>query len=1380
MENPYEENTDYQSEVDSTGLSDQVNIDVTAEIPDISLTPQDETLLAENSAAPSTEKSSTVNLNTREGRRQMWAERKAFRQFEEGSSERLSAQNAWAMKYHGTTWEEYQALQDQRRKPTLVEAFQRNSAFFNRDTQQVMMSPVVGTGDFIADTGSHITKKFGFKIPKISKFENQGAQALREISSIVVPFYFLKGKAMGGATAIHKSGVAAPWLVRLGNNPVFKRFATLGMDLGVGATVDGTVETNEVNDTLATSWKRGRWWGHNLIPESWTSDGLGPDQKARANVLEGVRLGFYTSVAEGFVRLFKAGRSTDKVTKFLSEKAGVQKNLDELTQDSIRNTKFSDDPVEQALAVQEKIHERELKELGKFHLEQGKKLTKPTVGVHKFQNELEAGLVAKNGGIQNLYADQARIAGNKGTFNGRLSTVLTNAERLKGSLSDVVLNRTILKNLKNDLLKGGKYSVEGSWGKLSMKEMDREAEILAELIASPTLNRGDLVKVLDQFKDLKNGVKIVNPVAYKALNKASKKYLDMWSDITNHKNRALFLTSEAGGISDLSEGARLSKGSDAVERANEQILERLELFDIESSIADFEWGSRGTVFNELKALNHGENSTEILKRINKLNDTYTQKLTDIIPKAKRFRKTLELIQNEAPEFAETMRLAYELADGKVQTIKALNKQIQNQFGTYSKMFYDSNPEIPSMFNKALMTNVFNSMLSAVGTPVRALYGNFGGFISEPVSVLYGAMRTGDATQMRRAAHMYFGVTDTMQSGFGYMSKLFKKAAETPDELGTMFRADYALEKAKGRELAAEFARAASRNGEDGPQAMLNIVEELDAMGRDPIMRWGPNAMTGLDGFTEATQKIAHDKGRAFDVLMQKYPDGNWGKKEFQNLWKEIHKNGWTDDGLISDSAVEWSRREIALNLDTPLTKRLNPLIKRFPALRSLFWFPTTQMNALDMFGKYGNTSRVKIGTDFAGDYAELLGPFGNLKYDDFAPEDVQRILAKRGMDMSGDPRAKFLHLANKVRGRVAMGNMAVFGAGLLVTQDRIRGNGHWDKGVHKFRLSQGWKPLTYQGLDGKWHSYEWMGPIGKWIGLTVDGFDNFNSMSSTRLEHFSKKMAFILAASVNKQSLLGDMEPLFAILSGNDAARSRYMAQMTNNMFPLGSMRNEIGKNMYGTLREVENEDIGEIIRNRNNWIDAFDDEGKLPNVVDWVTGDPIQIGGKSWWSRVKNNSLGLKTSPDLSPESKFLIDIEFDAEPHFNVSSDGVEYTNREKTELGTLVGKDGYALKMIRRAMYEAENVTYTDPDTNKVIKGYKNIILHARSKGLTSDDLTDFKDIKKRLEVGIQRARNRVENQLSTRDRIEQESIQNSFKAVQESKGNIDEILNLKHGK
>ena len=219
---------------------------------------------------------------------------------------------------------------------------------------------------------------------------------------------------------------------------------------------------------------------------------------------------------------------------------------------------------------------------------------------------------------------------------------------------------------------------------------------------------------------------------------------------------------------------------------------------------------------------------------------------------------------------------------------------------------------------------------------------------------------------------------------------------------------------------------------------------------------------------------------------------------------------------------------------------------------------------------------------------------------------------------------------------------------------------------------------------------------------------------------------------------------------------------------------------MYGTLREVENEDIGEIIRNRNNWIDAFDDQGKLSEVVNWVDGKPISIGTGSWWSRVKNNSLGLKTSEKPSPEGQFLIDIEFDAEPHLNVSSSGVKYTKGEITELGTLIGEDGYAKTAIQRAMSEAEKVTYTDPDTNKVIKGYRNIMLYARSKGLTSEDLSDFEGIRKRLSINIQRARNRVENLLSTRDRINKEAIEKRVKATKSSQGDINAIINLKHGK
>ena len=111
MENPYEENTDFQSAVESVQLPSNLNINVNTD-PVQTETPQDPTLLADNSAATSTEASSVVNLNTREGRQQMWTERREFRKLPKGSPERTQAENAWALKYQGKTWDEYQAEQE--------------------------------------------------------------------------------------------------------------------------------------------------------------------------------------------------------------------------------------------------------------------------------------------------------------------------------------------------------------------------------------------------------------------------------------------------------------------------------------------------------------------------------------------------------------------------------------------------------------------------------------------------------------------------------------------------------------------------------------------------------------------------------------------------------------------------------------------------------------------------------------------------------------------------------------------------------------------------------------------------------------------------------------------------------------------------------------------------------------------------------------------------------------------------------------------------------------------------------------------------------------------------------------------------------------------
>lgn len=47
-------------------------------------------------------------------------------------------------------------------------------------------------------------------------------------------------------------------------------------------------------------------------------------------------------------------------------------------------------------------------------------------------------------------------------------------------------------------------------------------------------------------------------------------------------------------------------------------------------------------------------------------------------------------------------------------------------------------------------------------------------------------------------------------------------------------------------------------------------------------------------------------------------------------------------------------------------------------------------------------------------------------------------------------------------------------------------------------------------MDGKWYSYEWLGPIGDWMALTVDVGDNFDTITTPIQEKFFNKMAFIL------------------------------------------------------------------------------------------------------------------------------------------------------------------------------------------------------------------------------------------------------------------------------
>ena len=112
-----------------------------------------------------------------------------------------------------------------------------------------------GAVDFGIDLINQIP---GVNVPKLNKFTDNGLQALREISSIILPTIALTVASKKGVGKVQaftankaaKGSKLAQNLQKLENDKAFQLFANTGLAAGAGATVDSIVETQEKDANL--------------------------------------------------------------------------------------------------------------------------------------------------------------------------------------------------------------------------------------------------------------------------------------------------------------------------------------------------------------------------------------------------------------------------------------------------------------------------------------------------------------------------------------------------------------------------------------------------------------------------------------------------------------------------------------------------------------------------------------------------------------------------------------------------------------------------------------------------------------------------------------------------------------------------------------------------------------------------------------------------------------------------------------------------------------------------------------------------------------------------------------------------------------------------
>ena len=1198
------------------------------------------------------------------------------------------------------------------------------------------LAPIVGVSDTIIDTINFLSAGDKFDIPKIPEYESNTTQALRNISGLIIPSLGLRAKLLSWGSRAHASGTAAPWLQKLGNSRSFQYFAKFGADIGTGGLVDYVAEQNQRDDnlfgTLKHYWPQTFQWIPNSIATN-TDDT--PGERRLKNVNEGAIFGVLASIVEGVAYLTKAGRSLKQTSKFVPSKETKisSKELNARTSDEFDATKFSDRPVEDQVLRGYAKKEHELNLLSEYYISRGEEPPNwPT-----FTEGEKLVRSRDSDGIVGAMADEAQITNNIETGWGRIGNLLHEAGRKEGIEFQNLTNRTLVSELTAELkaVKGVSKTLR-SGKRITTRMIEQASRRLAATLLHPRVDTDDILGILDEFKRSVEG-SAVRIAGKKGISSAVKQLKEQMLDLDVHKARAYLVTSEAGQVADFAEGARLMEDGASVSRTIDLMADRLEVLQVEKALANYEANSMLSNMNTWKSAVETGDARIMNAAADTIVGDASERLTEIIPKAKEWTETLKAVSRENPQFLRPFLLANEFTDGNVDSMYKLHQWAQDNLGVFKKAIYDGNPDVPSIINKAWWSNIFNSALSAFGTPMRAGAGNLTGLLGRGTATVFGAVVEGDYIRAQKAMTAHFALDDTLSKALEHMRLVFRKASTNPKEVSYVMRSDIALKTEKGLDSLRAYADAASENGEDGASMLLKVYEDLDALAMDPVLRLGGNSMTALDGFAKSVVAKTEAKYIAINKLTQAGEEIT--DKKLRSVSEEIYNNWFDKNGMIANEAVDSITSEIALNADSPVVEGMNNFLKRFPAARSFIWFPRTTANVIDTFGKWSPAGIL------SSDYQKTWGPLGRKKMAEFTQDEIVEFLKSKGRPIDEFASETFQMLRYEIKGKAAIGSLFVTAAGLAFTDGRCTGTGHYDKARQRLRLRSGWKPKTCQvpGTD-KVISYDWMGPLGDWLALTIDVADNFDSLTSGMQEDLYKKLMFLLGSSITNRSILSQLEPLHDVLQGNGAAAKRFATSFGNNLVPLGSLRNELGKVLYPGLRQIRGE-LDEMLRNRNAWLDAADPSRALPSLVDPIDGKPVGYQ-ENWLIRVFNMG-PIKIHDKPSKERQFLIDIEFNSSPTMNLSQRGTALESHEITAINSKIGEMGLYQEQINIIMKDANKLTYTAPD-GTVYKGFVNIVQAARRGFISSEilDTTKYANIFSRLTLAYSRAKRLAEDNLA----------------------------------
>jgi len=487
-----------------------------------------------------------------------------------------------------------------------------------------------------------------------------------------------------------------------------------------------------------------------------------------------------------------------------------------------------------------------------------------------------------------------------------------------------------------------------------------------------------------------------------------------------------------------------------------------------------------------------------------------------------------------------------LSNGNVRTLEHLHEYLRSKL-TGGQM---GGVKIRGRVRQELQSSFYNSVLSSLKTPIKAIVGTNMIGVLRPMQAYLGASvgqllkgKNVNKAEMAIAA----ATLDSLGKAWAEGVQMFKYNWDLGlNRKSLTYEGKFDLEA----DLA-EWQSLKPFYDKYGNPVEKRAYETLDAVVRfntHPWVKYSQNAMGAGDALARTiigryemrmrAARQALDEGVALDKITEV------ARQSEENFRRQIFKLNADDKFVVSDVGAKMAGDEAAMTRALEENFKGFELISNIPFMKAFFPFVRTGFNALDL--TFQHTPLVV----FRDKYKDIMAGKDLEKYG-IRPQDL--------------PQAQAL-----MEGRIVMGTSIMGMATLAAMAGNMTGDYPYDKESKDAWKEAGIQPYSFK-VGNTYISYNNLEPFNTLFSMAANVVQNADVLGEDLVDNWMQKLIFMTGAVLVDKSMLEGVEDLARLMNADTSEDllTRTGSRYVRSHFPYAGLLGQLGDIMDANRKEA-------------------------------------------------------------------------------------------------------------------------------------------------------------------------------------------------------------------